>query len=377
MADELQAEVAKGWDRAVRYYRARGGVVFVSDCPFWGRHGFVQQSLARALAAERVPVLWLDGMDWRPRRPVTKNIPLSLEVRQLFSFPGRRFTAVNHIVASSQAAEIRRRLSSEGKKSVLWIQSGLPDVIAEKLPYVDVYSVFDDPTRNHPQGALCQKAKLVFCQNRNALDQMQGLGQKVSLALPPMDLAPVFDSEKPYDFPKNFPEKVMGYIGSFGSEDFDFVLFENLVHSLPDYGFILAGRTNLYGMGKVEEMKSIYPNFHYVPWVPREQLRAIWERINVSLLLYRGAWRQNGAFATKILESVFFGAGCVATVTPKTEEIGRFFPRVGDLQSCTEAALKLSRDSAEACEAAYRHFAFAMDPKLHLIRVADDLAAKD
>ena len=192
---------------------------------------------------------------------------------------------------------------------MLWVESGMPDSIAERLPYVDVYSVFDDPTRNHPQGALCQKAKLVLCQNSHTVHHMQGLGNKVSLALPPMDLAPVAESAVPYQLPRNFPEQVMGYIGSFGSEDFDFVLFENLVHSLPDYGFILAGRTNLYGMGKIDDMKSLYPNFHHIPWVPREQLKSIWEKIQVSLLLYRGTWRQNGAFATKVLESVYFGAG--------------------------------------------------------------------
>ena len=114
VAEELQAEVAKGWDRAIRYYRARGGVVFVSDCQFWGRHGFVQQSLARALAAERVNVLWLDGMGWRPRRPVAPNVPSNLQVRQLFSLPGRRFPSggsAGRVLASGRdpAAHLVRR----------------------------------------------------------------------------------------------------------------------------------------------------------------------------------------------------------------------------------------------------------------------------
>jgi hypothetical protein len=356
VSEEIEAEVSRGWDRTVRYFRARGGVLFLSESLFWERHGFVQQSIARALAAEGIPVTWLDGMDWRWRRPHVSGVPANLEVRQLISLPGRRFPQIEKLAVGWQAAEIRRRLTAGGRKAVFWVQSGLPEAIVDQVPYVDVFSVFDVITGHSPQGPLCRKAALVLCQNRTALAYMQGLGEKALLAFPPMDLSPNLYRNVAFDpLPKNFPKQVMGYIGSFGAGDFDFVLFENFIRSLPDHGFVLAGRTDLEGMEEIARLRS-YPNFCHVPWVPRDQLRSLWERLSVTLLLYRGHWRQDGAFATKALESAYFGVPCVSTITAKTEDLAQFFPQAGDFEGLREAALRSLNGSADACARAYRHF---------------------
>lgn len=81
------------------------------------------------------------------------------------------------------------------------------------------------------------------------------------------------DSRHKLRLPKKFPDKVMGYIGSFGSLGFDLPLFERFVRELPDWGFILMGRTDREGQQSLNRLRS-YANFFYEPWAPRELTRA-------------------------------------------------------------------------------------------------------
>ncbi|NDB81495.1 MAG: hypothetical protein EB127_01910, partial [Alphaproteobacteria bacterium] len=61
--------------------------------------------------------------------------------------------------------------------------------VIEKLPYVDVFSVFDDPYIHSPEGKLAEKAQFIVTQNftikrfwQNGLLKKKDLGKKKVLA---------------------------------------------------------------------------------------------------------------------------------------------------------------------------------------------------
>ena len=216
-------------------------------------------------------------------------------------------------------------------------------------------------------------SKLVLSQNSFAHRVMGVLGAKARLAYPPMDIADFsYKAEETPQLPQGFPKKIMGYLGAFDTVGFDFILLEALLLRYPDWGFLMVGKTDDAGRGELQRL-SRYPNLHYLPWVPRERLAGLWRLLNVSLLLYRPFARIDGAFAVKALESLHFGVPCVATPVPKTEDLGRFFPRAPFPEAIGESALQLARQPAENWDEAYRYFLREMHPKLHLIRVAEQL----
>ena len=138
--ESLEAETRA----TLTYFRRRGGVVFLSDTAFWKEHPYVQQSLAKLLTAHGVPVIWFDGVEGGPPLVRAWDSP-HLEVRRL---PRR-----------GRNATLRRALRRLGGNPVIWVWSGCP----ETLPYIDVLSVFDEPTRGTKL-----RARAVFCQNHFA-----------------------------------------------------------------------------------------------------------------------------------------------------------------------------------------------------------------
>ncbi len=357
------------WQNALRYYRERSPVVFYSDCHFWEKHAFVQQSLARVLTSHGVRVEWLDGAGWRPYRPTFYwNSPL-LKVSQLPRFPGRRFSLVQHLSERMEAWCLTRRLNG-GRRPILWIEAGIAEKVAERLPYVDVFSVFDDPYRHDVNDTLCRKASVVTCQNGFAAGLMAA-SPKVKRLLPPVDLFPsVFHETVQPILPVDFPKVRMGYVGSIFSTGFDLDLFEALVRLAPDIGFVLAGRVDTASEKRIK-MLGVHRNFHYIPWVPRDGIGSIWKLLHVTLLLYRPCREQDGAFPTKILESLFFGIPCVATSVPKTGDLEGIFPRTANPKELLSSARTLlSFDRAEL-SALYDSFSHQMNPKRHLTQVAE------
>src|SRR5690554_5547002 len=134
---------AEDWKQTVDYFRRRGGVVFVSYCRFWEKHGFVQQSLAQRLAKEGVPVTWLDGAGWRPYQPVIPEPLPHLKVAQLPALPLRRLSLVSKWDRRTKSAYLKKILRRKGNP-VVWVQAGMDEEVARELPYVDIFSVFDD-----------------------------------------------------------------------------------------------------------------------------------------------------------------------------------------------------------------------------------------
>src|SRR5690606_27087776 len=104
----LSLEPGWGLGMSLDMYRRRGGVLFLSYCRFWERHGFVQQSLARALVKEGVPVVWLDGAGWRPYQPVVLPPDSRLTVQPLSQLPLRRFAPIARWDAARMAREVER-----------------------------------------------------------------------------------------------------------------------------------------------------------------------------------------------------------------------------------------------------------------------------
>src|SRR3989304_3845311 len=93
----LDEKLQSRFEKSLEYYRSRGGVVFVSYCRFWEKHGFVQQSLARYLTENQVPVTWLDGAGWRSYAPSFSWWSPFLTVRQIQRLPGERVAPVRSL----------------------------------------------------------------------------------------------------------------------------------------------------------------------------------------------------------------------------------------------------------------------------------------
>jgi glycosyltransferase involved in cell wall biosynthesis len=150
------------------------------------------------------------------------------------------------------------------------------------------------------------------------------------------------------------------------------LLFENFITSFPEWGFLLMGRTDARGEEYLARFRK-YPNFLYVPWNARSQTVAAWRLLDLSLLFYRPHRDQDGAFATKVLESLHFGVPCIATQVAKTENLEGRFPRspfADVLKGMVAEALAMGE---EQLKAEYLHFAYEMNPRLHLARVAECL----
>ena len=362
------------WQRAVEYFRARGGVLFLSQNRFWEKHAFPQQSLAKYLTQAGVRVTWLDGYGWHPYQPVVRfNSPL-LTVKPLFQPPGNRFSSVRSWSRSLQRATINRIRSDLGGRPVIWVQEGHHEELIGGLPYVDVYSVFDNPYLMDPHGTLCRRASLILCQNSYATRWFKAHHpSKTFLALPPLDLADdVFVDQKPIELPKGLPQKLLGAVGSLMIFDFDFDLLEIFLRQLPDWGFLLVGRTDPIGKLQIQRLRH-YPNFHYLPWVPRHRVAAAWKALSATLLLYRSFRPQDGAFPTRALESLHFGVPCVATRIPKTADLDGIVPRTNNVAELVRLAVQAAQQDRSAIEVSYRELSMRMNPKEHLIRVAEFL----
>ncbi len=91
----------------------------------------------------------------------------------------------------------------------------------------------------------------------------------------------------------------------------------------------------------------------------------------MSLLLYRPSRISDGAFPTKILESLHFGVPCVATSVPKTSSLEGIIPRSSFSVQLKKMALEASHAPVAQVEALYEKFAYEMNPKLHLAKVAE------
>lgn len=365
-------DVDARWQRALEFYRERKSVLFLSYCRYWERHGFVQQSLAYALAEAGVKVVWLDGSGWRPYKPVVRKPHPNLVVKQMPSIPGRRLAGMDWIDLDFKTRYCKRMLKSMPGNPVVWVQAGLDERLAAALPHIDVFSIFDDPYRHSPVGDLCRRAKTILCQNTRALECVRQFhGAKSHVVPPPMDMGKdVFDENAKDPFPAGFPEKVFGYIGSFENDGFDLLLFEDFLRTFPQYGFVLMGRTDAAGAAIVERFKR-HANFLHLPWAERSQLAGVWKRLSLSLLFYRPNRTQDGAFPVKVLESLRFGVPCLSTATHKTADLEGLFPRSSIIQTLKASVPEAMALKGAPCQALFRKLSVEMHPKLHLSKVAE------
>ncbi len=361
------------WRTALDYYRSRG-VLFVSYQKFWERYGFVQRILAKLLSENGVPVVWVDGFGWRH---FERNNPWpneNLSVRQMFEFPGRRWHFVKELTKRYQERALTSVMDGMGGNPVIWVQGGTDIGFADIIPYVDILSTFDDPRR--PElSTLGSLARLIYCQNSFTYEDLhKKFPEKSVLAFPPVEMDQgTFQQVAPISYPANFPKRKMGYIGAFKSEDYDLILFETFVRRLPEWGFILAGRTDGPGEKMVEKL-SQYENFLRLPWGDRRSLAPVWKSLEVSLLLYRPYLTQDGAFPTKIVESTFFGVPTIATKVPKTQDLEGLFFRSNYPEELIAGAVRAAEGNRSQVFLLHDQFKQQTDPKAHLIQAADRLS---
>ncbi|NBX67968.1 MAG: hypothetical protein EBR01_03265 [Proteobacteria bacterium] len=362
---------------AIKYFKSRSPVVFVSQhYKFWEAHGFVQQSLAKTLTDEGVPVVWFDGADWRRGQSVQYWRSPLLKITQLPALPLRRFSILDSLNSRFQLNALKRSLA-KGVKPFLWVQSGLDERVARKLPYIDVFSVFDDPYIHAPDGELSGKSSLIVLQNdfaKNIFSKQHP--DKTVVLYPPMDISQTsFSQTNNFRLPEGFPNKVMGYIGSFFSRGFDLVMFEDFMRSLPDWGFLLCGRTDELGLTKISRWTK-YKNFLYLPWIPRYQVGAVWQTLSLNLMLYRPDPTSHGAFPVKFLEALYHGVPSVSTAVPKTSSLEKIIPQSSFARELKNLAVQQASRPSEALNNLFDRFEIEMNPKFHLIKVSENIRDK-
>lgn len=373
---EHEKDIEVRFERALQFFKARGSVLFISDAyRFFEAHGFVQQSVAKVLTENGVRVHWIDGLRSKHHKPTVPWKSNLMSVGTLPRLPFTRLEFVGDLNISYQANYIKNKIMQMNNPFV-WVQAGLDDRIAAELNSIDLFSVFDDPYRHSPEDALCKKAKFITCQNQFATNLLSlKHSEKVRTLLPPVEMGKSVFTPTHIKLPDGFPKKIMGYIGTFFPDSFDMVLLEDFIRSYPDYGFILLGRTNVEGNRYLEYFKR-YPNFHYLGWTTREKVADVWKLLSVSLLLYRPSRISDGAFPTKILESLHFGVPCVATQVPKTSGLEGIIPRSSFASKLKKMAIEVSHSPVAQVEAFYEKFAYEMHPKLHLAKIAEFFGMK-
>lgn len=339
-AIEAKLSPSERWNRCVDYFRNRGGVVFLSYCPFWQPHGFVQQSLAVNLAKEGVPVLWFDGLVTPGLNRVVPPLP-ALTVKPMPRLKGQRISFIRSLNRLSERRFLRREMGKMKNNPVIWVQGGIDEQIVNDLPYVDVFSVFDDPYRHSVDGILSAKSKMIICQNSFTYNLFcSNWMQKAFHFLPPIEMGShLFSNQEPISLPGTFPQKRMGYIGSFYHAGFNLELFAHFVKMLPEWGFILMGSTDAQGENVIKPLRN-RKNFLCLPWEPKKFTDRVWKLLDVSLLLYRQPPSQLGGFPTKALESLFFGVPFVGTDIPCTEISKAIFPWVTTPTAFSKAPFK-------------------------------------
>lgn len=369
-------DIEKRFQRALPFYKERGSVLFISDAyRFFEPHGFVQQSVAKVLTDNGVMVHWIDGLKSKNYKPTLSWKSILMSVGTLPRLPFTRLEFLGDLNISYQANFIKSKMK-QMKDPLIWVQAGLDDRVAAELNSIDIFSVFDDPYRHSPEDDLCKKAKLITCQNQFATTLLSKKhSEKVRTLLPPVEMGQDVFKQTQIKLPDGFPKKIMGYIGTFFPDSFDMVLLEDFIRSYPDYGFILLGRTNAEGNRYLEYFKR-YPNFHYLGWTTREKVADVWKLLSVSLLLYRPSRISDGAFPTKILESLHFGVPCVATQVPKTSSLEGIIPRSSFSAKLKKMAIEVSHSPVAQVEAFYEKFAYEMNPKLHLAKIAEFFIGK-
>lgn len=359
------------WDETLAYFRARKAVIFASYTQFWEKHAFVQQSLAKLLTDHGIAVHWYEGDRLRPEKPIVPIRSPLLSVKTNFILPGQRFEVVRQANSLVFATRVKRLVKQYGNP-VIWLQGGLREEWARRLPYIDVVSTFDDPFHFCDDSVLKSRAKLFLAQNSFTQAMHPDVKGKSEVLFPPIDMKFSEPKATPLPLPERFPKKIMGYIGSFFSDDYDLELFEYLVRTLPDWGFLLAGRGDEVAHSRVEHLKR-YPNFFHVPWVPREQAVGLWKNLSVTLLLHRPRRTQYGAFPTKLLESTYYGVPCVGTVVPKTQDLKGYFPLSSFPSELRRLAVEASYMPKSRVREIFELFSEPTDPKTHLIEVASRL----
>lgn len=364
------------WDETIAYFRARRAVLFYSSCRFWEEHAFVQQSLAKCLTENGIHVYWRDGDSWRPEAPHLGWNSNHLEVVSGRCLPGRGlFPWVVTIDAHRFRSEVRKQLG-RFPDPVIWVQGGLREELACQLPYIDVFSAFDDPFYFSDESTLKSRARVRTAQNSYTWEMHFSGKHSGKTVFPPVEL-PASTGQAPSPFlPSGFPKKVMGYIGSFFDEDYDLELFEYMVRNLPDWGFVLAGRTNGAGEEKLRRLVR-YPNFHRIAWMPREQIVSLWKSLKVCLLLHRPRRTQYGAFPTKILEATYYGVPCAGTDVPKTKDIAGVFPMTSFATELRKRAVEVSFMGKEKIAKIHEDLFSRMDPRAHLVEIATQLADRE
>jgi len=311
-------------------------------------------------------------MGWRRLTPTLSFSSPLLKIDQLHCLPGRRIPVIDRLSVAWQIQQIRSIRKKDNP--LCWVQGSLDERICASLSEIHIFSAFDDAHLHQNGGALTERAQLIVSQNQFAHSLYQkAYPHKSVLSLPPVELTPSTFQEdgKENRFAHKFSQPVIGYLGACFPEGYDFELLEFLIQKRPQWGFVIAGRTDDLGLKKIEQLKQ-YSNFIYHPHIEREKLASLWRSLSINLMLYRPCRQNSGAFPVKILEAAFFGVPTVATETPKTSGLKEWVSCSSDphqLLDLIQNELREKKDQSPLFDSLF----YEMHPKVHLAKIAEAL----
>lgn len=362
------------FEKSLSFYRERKSALFLSKDKFWENAGQPQRSLAITLAKAGIRTHWYEG-EQRGRDHLVVPNQSHLSVSPLSALPGRRLSFIHSISTKIQRSHLRETIDNLGGNPLLWSVGGLTPAMEAEISQLDVFSYFDSLVDYHPDRAIVKQARLVTTQNDHGL-RVVGFGRNAARFFPPMQIiSEGLDNCEPARLPDSFPRRRMGYFGSCLFMYFDYDLLERFLSELPDWGFVIGGRTDAEAEERIRSLQK-YKNFHFLPWIESSKVGSYWKLLDVCLLLYRPSPIQTGAFASKVLESLYFNVPVVGTKEPKTAALEEYFP----MESSVDALLKSAVRAATArvpIAAALEYFAYEMNPKHQLAAIARLLQGKN
>lgn len=266
---------------------------------------------------------WLASND----RWLIKRIGKAVVIRPISLLPGTRYLWVRLVTYLVWSVGIRMYVDSVYKncKKYTWFFEPfyLPPVLRVFTHYQSIYDCVDYYPAFNAQAklehdVLMRTSSYVFANS----DALAAMLKKVRFDVTTVPLGfaePLFRGMRLRSVPENKQPFVVGYVGSISAR-LDFRLLTQLIEKLPNVQFLFVGLLERNVYGRADNIENDFArirshaNVQWIPGVPKSQIPAMMNRIDVGLIPYRidNAFNRY-AFPMKVMEYFYCGKPVVAT----------------------------------------------------------------
>jgi glycosyltransferase involved in cell wall biosynthesis len=363
------------------------GVVILSIFDWWYHsHGHSDFQLARAFAAEKLPVLFVNSIGMRLPRRGTATAPLRRIGRKLrsmarvlrFPEPGLELAVATPIALpfytgvlarlNMRAVElqIRRCMAFMRIKHplvIITVPTFAPVALAlprRALFYnrSDLHSAFSGADKHmlrsyenslfHRSDIVLYASQQLFQSEADRVKRAVWIGHGIDAALftPEGRIAPEIDK---------LPGPRVGFFGDLRARSVDFDLIAEVAQLCPEVHFVLGGT-------QLDDLRSLRSlgNVHILAACPHQEMPARWRGLDAAILPYRlSSWMMAGE-PIKLNEILAMGLPAVGTPLPSLLQRAEAIDIASDAKSFAEAIHKLieARPSDVLAERTRRRAAF-------------------